>query len=192
MMILPPHTPVEFCEVHGPNLFLRELKDSDVCEEYLSWFRDDEVTRFLEVDGKALTVESVKEYIRSGRDSRRYFMYAICLTEGKHIGNLKVGPIDWKHSLSDLVVVIGDRSQWGKGYATEAIKLGNRLAFENYNLRKLSGGMYASNVGSIKAYTNAGWIIEGRLFNHYVVEGKLEDRVVVSCFNPAFDGPPGK
>lgn len=109
-------------------------------------------------------------------------MYAICLKEdGRHIGNLKIGPIEWKHGTSDLVTVIGDREQWGKGFATEAIKLGNKIAFEKYNIRKLSGGMYASNVPSIKAYTNAGWIIEGRLFNHYVHSGKFEDRVIVSA-----------
>jgi RimJ/RimL family protein N-acetyltransferase len=140
------------------------------------------------VDGKSLTIQAVIDYIKSGRDSNKYFMYAICLKgSAKHIGNLKVGPIDCKHSVSDLVTVIGDRSEWGKGYATEAIKLGNKLAFEHHNIRKLSGGMYASNGGSIKAYTNAGWIVEGRLFNHYIVDGKYEDRVIVSCFNPSFE-----
>ncbi|KAB2914715.1 MAG: GNAT family N-acetyltransferase [Bacteroidetes bacterium] len=174
--------------MESKNLFVRELVAEDIKESYLDWFKNDEVTKFLEVDGHALTVQDVIRYFEHGRATKTYFMYAICLKEtGKHIGNLKVGPIDWKHGLSDLVTVIGDREQWGKGYATEAIKLGNRLAFEKYNIRKLTGGMYASNIGSTKAYTNAGWIIEGRLFNHYVVEGKFEDRIIVSCFNPHFE-----
>ena len=174
--------------MESKNLFIRELLESDVKQEYLDWFKDDEVTKFLEVDGKSLSINNVIDYINDGKTSRKYYMYAICLKEtGKHIGNLKVGPIDWKHLIADLVTVIGDRDQWGKGYATEAIKIGNKLAFEKYNLRKLNGGMYASNIGSIKAYTNAGWFIEGRLFNHYLVNGKLEDRIIVSCFNPSFD-----
>ncbi|MGJ8661941.1 MAG: GNAT family N-acetyltransferase, partial [Bacteroidota bacterium] len=122
-----------------------------------------------------------------GRETKQFYMYAVCLTEsGKHIGNLKVGPIDYKNMNSDLVTVIWDRNEWGKGLATEAIKLGNKIAFEEYNIRKLTGGMYSSNVGSIKAYTKAGWIIEGTLQNQYVLNGKLEDRVMVSCFNPCY------
>ena len=174
--------------MESKNLFIRELLADDVKESYIEWFKDEDVTQFLEVDGNSLTVQDVIDYFEYGRKTKKYYMHAICLKEtGKHIGNLKVGPIDWKHGLSDLVTVIGDKEQWGKGYATEAIKLGNRIAFEKYNIRKLTGGMYASNIGSTKAYTNAGWIIEGRLFNHYMVDGKFEDRIIVSCFNPHFE-----
>ena len=87
---------------------------------------------------------------------------------------------------SDLVTVIWDEEYWGKGLATESIKLGNKLAFEKYNIRKLTGGMYSSNIGSVKAYTKAGWIIEATHQNHYIVNGKLEDKIIVSCFNPTF------
>ncbi len=175
-------------EVEGTQLFLRPLVSEDVQPGYLEWFRDEEVTHFLEVDGKSLTVQDVIGYIEAGQRAKSYFMYAICLKSGgRHIGNLKVGPVNWRHGIADLVVVIGDRTQWGKGYATEAIKLGNRLAFEKYNIRKLSGGMYGSNIGSVKAYTNAGWFVEGRLQNHYVLGGKFEDRIEVSCFNPSYD-----
>ena len=114
-------------------------------------------------------------------------MYAVCLIENdQHIGNLKVGPIDNKQKISDLVTVIWNKAYWGKGLASEAIKLGNKLAFEKHNIRKLNGGMYSDNVGSIKAYTRAGWIIEGTLQNHYMHNGKLQDRVIVSCFNPSY------
>ena len=168
-------------------IFLRELLEEDVNNDYLEGFKDEHVLEFLEVDGNSLTKEKVLEYIAHGKRTKAYFMYAVCLSEnGKQIGNLKVGPIDRKNMLSDLVTVIWDSEQWGKGLATEAIKEGNRLAFNQHNIRKLTGGMYEKNIGSIKAYTKAGWIIEGRLQNHYLVDGKLQDRVIVSCFNPSF------
>ena len=168
-------------------VFLRPLKEEDVNENYLSWFKDKQVTKFLWVDGDSLTVEIVKNYIKQGYDTKSYFMYAICLKEnGKHIGNLKIGPIDYKHACSDLVTVIGDRTQWGKGLATEAIQLGIKLAFEKYNMRKLSAGMISGNIGSIKAYTKAGFIIEGSLKDQYVVNNEYQDKVMVGCFNPNY------
>tara|TARA_B110000196_G_C21121854_1_gene653643 strand:+ start:1409 stop:1933 length:525 start_codon:yes stop_codon:yes gene_type:complete len=169
-------------------IFLRELNHDDINKYYLDGFKNDDVIKFLEIDGKNLTKEKVIEYIDLGKKIKSYYMYAICLKENnKQIGNLKIGPINRKHMLSDLVTVIWDRSQWGKGLATVAIKLGNKIAFEKYNIRKLTGGMIADNIGSIKAYTNAGWFIEGELQNHYIIEGKLKNRIVVSCFNPSFN-----
>lgn len=169
-------------------VYLRPLEPADINENYLKGFRDDSVLAFLEVNGKSLTREDVIDYIKTGLDSGSYFMYAVCLKENnEHIGNLKIGPIDGKHSLADLVTVIWNKNYWGKGLATDAIKEGNRIAFNEHNIRKLNGGIYASNIGSIKAYTKAGWIIEGKLQNQYFVDGKLEDRVIVSCFNPHYD-----
>ena len=168
-------------------VYLRELTSEDVNKNYLEGFANPDVSEFLEVDGENLTKEAVIEYIQTGRDTQRYFMYAVCLkNNNKQIGNLKIGPIDRNHKLSDLVTVIWDREQWGKGLATEAIKEGNKLAFEKFNIHKLTGGVYEKNIGSIKAYTKAGWIIEGALQNHYIVDGKFQDRVIISCFNPYF------
>ncbi|MBE3674270.1 GNAT family N-acetyltransferase [Pseudoalteromonas distincta] len=172
------------------NIYLRPLIETDITETYLENFKDDDVLLFLEVTSTELTKESVTAYINHGLDTKSYYMYAVCLIENdQHIGNLKVGPIDNKQKISDLVTVIWNKAYWGKGLASEAIKLGNKLAFEKHNIRKLNGGMYSDNVGSIKAYTRAGWIIEGTLQNHYMHNGKLQDRVIVSCFNPSyFDG----
>src|SRR5688572_16210869 len=143
-------------------LFLRKLTHEDVTETYLNWFRSNEVTNFLEVDGKSLTKKAVTDYIDEGNHTGNYAMYAICLKDNnKHIGNLKVGPINKKHKIADLVCVIGDQNYWGKGLATESIKLGNSLAFEEYGIRNLHGQIFADNIGSIKAYCKAGWIIEG-------------------------------
>ena len=171
----------------GQRIYLRPLEYSDVNENYLSWFNDQNVTKFLE--SKNLTKQEVIDYIKQGIESKTYYMYAICLIENnKHIGNIKIGPINRKHMTSDLVTVIGDSNYWGKGIATESIKIGNKIAFEQYKIRKLSGGMYSDNVASLNSYLKAGWIEEGRLKGHYLINGKVNDRVCVSCFNPDFFG----
>jgi [ribosomal protein S5]-alanine N-acetyltransferase len=162
---------------------LRPLEESDITARYLAWFADPDVTRFLEV--RNLTASDSKTYLNAGRASRSYFLYAICLSEsGRHIGNLKIGPIDWRHRIADLVTVIGDKACWGRGLASEAIALGSRVAFEFYGLRKLHGAILAGNTGSIKAYLRGGWDIEGRLRAHRLVEGSAMDLVLVSCLAP--------
>lgn len=173
-------------EYISERIHLRELNHKDVTDRYLSWFNDDDVTRFLEV--RNLKRQEVIEYMDYGRNTGSYFMHAICANENSlHIGNLKIGPISQKHGLSDMVTVIGDKRFWGKGIATESIKLGMKIAFNIYKIRKLSASMYSDNIGSIKAYINAGWLEEARLKAHCRIKGKIVDCVYVACFNPSYE-----
>ena len=171
--------------VQGKRIYLRPLAHEDVTDAYLEWFRDGDVTDHLVA--KNLKKEECIAYMDEGRSSGLYYMYAIVWNENNlHIGNVKVGPINLLDRVSDLVTVVGDKNYWGKAIGTEAIILGNKLAFEKYDIRKLSGGMFASNIKSILAYQKAGWVVEGRLQGHNLHDGKVEDRVLVSCFNPKY------
>jgi len=166
-------------------IYLRALQPEDVSDEYISWFKNSVVTEFL--DAKGITKQDAIDYIVKGRETRTHFMYGIFDTENDiHIGNVKIGPIMWEHLTSDLVTVIGNRDYWGKGIATDAIRTANKIAFEKYGIRKLSGGIAEGNVGSIKAYTRADWVIEARMRGHHLIKGEAQDRIVVSCFNPKF------
>lgn len=53
-------------------------------------------------------------------------------------------------------------------------------------MRKVSGGIASGNVGSIKAYTGADWVIEAIMKGHHLINEEPQDRIVVSCFNPKF------
>jgi RimJ/RimL family protein N-acetyltransferase len=164
-------------------IFLRPLTENDIDDRYIAWFADPDVTQFIQ--SRNFSIEESQRYLRDGRLNRSYFLYAICLKEtGTHIGNVKIGPINWPHLVSDLVTVIGQKDCWGKGLAAEAIALGSRMAVEEYGLRKLHGAILESNFGSIKAYTRAGWVVEGRLEGHYLVDGAPMDAILVSYFGP--------
>lgn len=169
---------------------LRPLEENDFTEDYLAWFRDPEVTRFLEA--RDISREEAAAHLRAGEGGRRWALYAICLrADGRHIGNLKIGPIDWRHRVSDLVTVIGDRGAWGQGHARAAIGAGIQIAFDELNLRKLSASIDSRNLASIRAYEAAGFTVEATLPDQFMeVSGGgavLSDKVYVGCFNTAFD-----
>jgi len=70
--------------------------------------------------------------------------------------------------------------------ATEAIAIGSQLAFDKYNIRKLTGDVHAGNIGSLKAYWKAGWVVEGVNRGRFFVNGENMDQVLISCFNPIY------
>lgn len=171
-------------------IYLRPLVEGDFGERYVSWFRDPIVTRFL--DARNISRQDAIDHLRQGGDGKLWRIYAICETAGgRHIGNLKLGPVHWRYMISDMVTVIGERDAWGKGHARAAIGVGIDIAFRELNLRKLSASIDSLNVGSIRAYTAAGFHVETALKDQFMdlTEGKavLSDKVYVACFNSKFD-----
>jgi [ribosomal protein S5]-alanine N-acetyltransferase len=104
----------------------------------------------------------------------------------KHIGNVKIGPIDWERSIADLVTVIGDRSFAGRGIGTEAISIGQNIAFDVHDLHTLSGGIYEPNIASLKAYTRSGWKIVGRRKAALKHGDVWIDEILVENYNPKY------
>ncbi len=171
----------------GERLFLKEINVTDISESVMTWFDDEQLMKFYTSSKKKITKESLLKSIEEGKQNGNVFTYGIFTNDDNIlIGTIKLGPIHFLHKTADLVVLIGNREYLGKGLSVDAIKLGNQLAFEKFDLRKLYGGMYESNIPSIKAYTRAGWLIEGRLKGFYYVDNKNEDRILVGCFNPKY------
>ena len=105
---------------------------------------------------------------------------------GRKIDKAELGHINWRHRVSDLATLIGDKRFHGKGLAADAVALGTRIAFDVLDLRALHTSMYVSNIASIKAYIKAGWVVEGRIRGYYMVDGRSEDQVLEGCYNPLY------
>lgn len=171
----------------GVRLYLRRLTDADVNERYLSWFADRDLLQYYSGSGRQFTRQSILAELLDSKNSGLLYVFGVFLRQNDVcIGNIKLGPILPSQRISDMVAMIGDRDSHGKGMGAEAIRLGNRVAFEWLDLRKLSGGIHADNRASIAAYTNADWVIEGRLTGHYWVNERPMDRILVGCFNPKY------
>lgn len=173
--------------VKGERLYLKKIGKSDITNDVMNWFSDLDLMKYYSNSQKRITKEILIDAIESGAKKGDNFTYGI-FENGTNllIGTVKIGPINFVHRTSDLVTLIGNRDYLGKGLSVEAISLGSELAFKEFDLRKLYGGMYISNIPSIKAYCRAGWIVEGRLKGFYLVDGKNEDRLLVACFNPKY------
>ncbi len=167
---------------------LRLATADDIDEEYLAWYRnDDHLLDTFTGSRRVFRDEEVRADVLASQAGDRVAYWLILDTaSGRKIGNVKIGPIDHVNKTSDLVCFIGERQFHGRGLAKEAIALASRLAFEHYDIRRLQGGMYVTNIASIKAYLAGGWREEGLLKGYYWVDGAPVDRLLVCCLNPAY------
>ena len=162
--------------LNSKRLVLRALHPSDLSTQYLSWLNDGDVSRYLETRFLPQTMEALQSYWQNHRDDPANPWFAICLVEdGRHIGNIKLGPIQWLHRRADLSLFIGDKSCWGLGYASEAIGLVRDWAFRELDLQKLNAGIYAGNIGSRRAFEKNGFELEGTLRQDAVSDGSRVD-----------------
>ena len=157
-------------------LLLRPIQESDINSTYLNWLNDPVVNRFLETRFTEQTLTTLHDYWKLHHDLSDSPWFAICLHRNtRHIGNIKLGPINPHHQRADISLFIGERDCWGQGFAHEAISLIRDWAFKELKLEKLNAGMYSKNVGSKQAFEKCGFELEGTLRNEVLFEGERAD-----------------
>lgn len=164
----------------GERLYLRRLKVDDVSLKYVGWLNDPEVSQYLETRFYQQSYEAVVNFVSDKQYSTTEYLFGIFLNEDDtHIGNIKLGPVNPFHSFGPISLFIGDKSCWGKGYATEAIRLIVDFGFKELSLQKLEAGCYEENIGSKRAFEKAGFLVEGILRNQRCAKnGRTSDIVM--------------
>lgn len=151
-------------------------------DRYVGWLNDPEIMRYSEGRFKRHTVESCREYIRSFENTPSH-LWAITLKEpgGAHIGNINCY-VNTNYMNADIGVMIGERSQWGKGYGKEAFEGVVDFLFKKAGMRKVTAGTMSSNTSMLKIMRAAGMQDDGIRKRHYICEGKEVDIVHMSLF----------
>ena len=100
-------------------LILKPLDKSYINEKYLGWLNDDEVLKFLETSAGS-SLSDLEDYLFHIEKNQILAWALHTKASNKHIGNIKIDPIDYKNGYCEYGIMMGDKSEWGKGYAKEA------------------------------------------------------------------------
>jgi [ribosomal protein S5]-alanine N-acetyltransferase len=165
--------------IEGKRVYLKELISDDIDDLYFEWINDEEITRFMASRNTTYSISDLKQYVKTMNDSCDNYLFGIYLNDNnQYIGNIKVGNID-SSKTADIGIMIGERSVWGKGYATDAISCIVDYSVNILNLSKLLAGMLEINYGSYKAFMNNGFVGVEHTIKKVLFEGKLENTMRV-------------
>lgn len=165
------------CNVPDAPVSFFLMEPDHVSAAYVGWLNDPRVNRFLESRFSRHTMETTRLFVKSMLDSECNVLLGIRSTAlgGRHVGNIKLGPISREHGLGEVGIMLGDVEAWGRGIASAAIEQLAVLARDQLHLRKLSAGCYAENQGSLRAFIKTGFVLEGRRTAHVLVDGQSQD-----------------
>ncbi len=168
--------------LEGNKIYLRDFTRADI-PVWFDWFNDPDVTEHMNKGIYPNSESAQKEYFAHISRSKNDIQLAIILKENDLlVGIIGIHKIDWLHRRGDISVFIGDKTQWGKGIATEAISLVIKHAFTKLNLRKITAGMWSSNAGCKRCFEKSGFALEGTLRKQFFYKGSYVDEYRMGLF----------
>ncbi|TVR77524.1 MAG: N-acetyltransferase [Chitinophagaceae bacterium] len=154
---------------------------------YVNWMNDPEVNAYLESGGD-YTLDKLNEFLLNVEKSSILF-WAIHIKEnGKHIGNIKIDPINFRHKYGEYGIMMGEKKEWGKGYAKEASLSVIMYCFsKDIDLRKVNLGVRSNNESAVQLYKKLGFTVEGVYKKHVITKLGYDDILRMALFNPIYE-----
>jgi RimJ/RimL family protein N-acetyltransferase len=164
--------------IPGPTVSLRPF-DRGHLGRTRDWVNHPELSRLL---GRAVPVSDAEHerWFAAARAARDRVMFAIETNARKrHVGNIWLCNIDWRHRKAELRIVIGDAASTDRGLGTEAIGLLSAYARERLNLHRIYAYVLGTNPRALRAFEKAGFAVEGVLKDDRWSDGRYVDAYVV-------------
>lgn len=148
--------------VIGERVYLRPLERDDA-PQLQQWFNDPEVTANLHLR-RPVNLAFEEEFVAEANRTADRVILGIALREADRlIGTTGLESIDFENRQAQFGLAIGAKSEWGKGYGTEATRLMSGYGFERLNLHRLWLHVYETNPRALQVYETVGYRREGVL-----------------------------
>ena len=140
----------------GPNgIELRPPTLDDHVGE-LEWLAQPEATRFWSPRHGNWTRERVEERYKKRAADQTQVAWAIAY-EGQTVGFTGIFDIDWVRRDGESGLFIGRHDLYGRGIASEAVRLRTRFAWSHLRLHRVHNWIALQNRGSRRANEKAGY-----------------------------------
>ncbi len=178
--------PVE--RLRGPNLLLRDLTVDDV-DAIHRIVGDSRVTDWLSIDPRShaqtLSMLEDAQKRRSLTPRTEYYM-GMQAPEGALVGFLRLAT---NGATSAKVGYAVQYESWGRGYATEAVRVAVTFGFTELDLHRITAAVGPENHASLSVLRRLGFVYEGRLREHVFTNGAWRDSLLYSVLNHEWPGP---
>jgi RimJ/RimL family protein N-acetyltransferase len=147
--------------IQGKRITLRPIAMSDLpcCTR---WAADMEIMKH--VGGRTFTPKEEREWLEGVLRNPKEHIFAILKEDGSHIGMCGLHMESTNSAIRNepglsIGMLIGEKSEWGKGYAGEVMTLLAHHAHEAYGAKRVWLTVDVNHERAIRAYEKAGFRI---------------------------------
>ncbi|WP_293947294.1 MULTISPECIES: GNAT family N-acetyltransferase [unclassified Sphingobacterium] len=163
------------------SIFLKPLSIHYVTPFY-RWLNDPVAIKYsLSLFQSLNTKEAIDKWFTSVvNDSKNYNRGIYLGNSNTLIGYAGICNISLSNKLGEYFIFIGDRNQWGKGAGSQVTKLIVDIGFKELNLNRIMLTVSEPNYAAVKAYTNTGFKLEGKMRQACYRDNKFHDKLIMS------------
>ena len=171
-------------EIETNRLLIRPFVPSDITEVYLASLNDPSIIGFTEARHTTWDRGSATEFVSNANSLSSILLGAFLRNDFKPIGNIRLFNIHPIHRRAELSLLFYDKSEWSRGYATEAVEAVVNYAFSDLKLHRIFADYYELNRASSRMFEKVGFIREGVFRDHFLVgNGRFVDSVRIGLIN---------
>ena len=157
--------------LESDRLYYEPLTLRHLSKEYVAWLNDNEVYKYLETGGN-YTIEKLEQFLMD-QEKKNILFWAILKKDSNiHIGNIKIDPIDTKRNSGEYGILMGNKNEWGKGFAKEASETIIKHCFDDLKLSKITLGVVEDNINAVKLYEKLGFTTYDKIKNSGIYNNK--------------------
>ena len=170
-----------FDRLIGNQVSLQRFDESFITPDYLGWLHDSEVVRYSRQRFRKHTKETCRAYLASFSESQNLFLAILMRDSGKMVGTM-TAYVAASHGTADMGLLVGDRTQWGKGVGLDAWQTLMDYLLRDCQARKVTGGTVCCNIGMIRIMERSGMHLEAVKVKQQIVEGEAQDELYYAKF----------
>jgi RimJ/RimL family protein N-acetyltransferase len=164
--------------IQGKLVTIRAIEEEDLPVLH-SWGNDPDIWYMLGGWHFPSSFDSLRTWftgLKNDKNNQRFIIEA----GGNRIGTANLVSINWKDRNAEHGMLIGSKSDRGKGYAQDTIMSIMRYAFDELGLNRLDTTIIEYNTPSLKVYMDkCGWKKEGEQRAWYFRKGQFWSRYVM-------------
>ncbi|WP_324719210.1 GNAT family N-acetyltransferase [Salinimicrobium sp. HB62] len=168
-------------------IYLRalEIKDFSLTS---TWRNDPEVTDLLAGNVFHTSPDREKKWIEEViMNDKVNIRLGVALKENdKLIGMVNLINIQWIDRNAEFSILLGDKSEWGKGYGKQATAQMLNFGFRERNLERIYLTVDVDHNRAISIYEDLGFKKEGVLRKHHFRKGKYRDVFIYSILKDEY------
>lgn len=163
----------------GALVRLRAPREDDA-EPFHRWINDPEVTAGLG-HRYPTPLQVQRDWVRdNARPTAEYSRFSVETLGGRLLGVCGLYHVTSEHRSAELGVAIMDKTQWGRGYGTDAVRTLCRFGFDHLRLHRIELLVFAFHDRAIRAYERAGFVREAVAREAHWGNGRWYDDVYMS------------